>query len=262
MYRSDRKMSIWFNIASFCNVLVKGNVSSHISSKSTFGWISNNKINLPHCRLKIPHWYLNLHYINSDDAKSSFTDRTCEQPAGKMIYHWCLSDRTLDSKPRVWFTKHVSSRKSWHICSSWWCEDWVWLSYPFDVDFTACIPREKEFLSSPKEVFCWWGCGSFLWFGKLQPILTDSYKEKEGFASDSTTKMNGVNLIPRLLIPILGSCLFIKFCLIARGIYDMSVMVLEFPPGPALPILLTVFPAFIFTSSHFLWNSFIRRVKP
>lgn len=76
------------------------------------------------------------------------------------------------------------------------------------------------------------------------------------------TQMNGVNLIPGLLFLILGSCLFIKSCLIAGGVYDVGVMLLEFYTGPALPVFLTVFPVFVFTNSHFLWNAFTRRLEP
>lgn len=75
------------------------------------------------------------------------------------------------------------------------------------------------------------------------------------------TKMNGVYLIPGIFIFILDSCLFIKLSLIARRVYDMGVMILEDPPGPALPIFLIAFPAIIFTSSLLLWNAFIRRLE-
>ena len=87
-------------------------------------------------------------------------------------------------------------------------------------------------------------------------------RERRGLLVNSMTLMDGVNLISGFLILILGSCLLIKLCLIARRVYDMDVTVSEFPPGPAVPIFLTVFPAVIFTSSHFLWNVFIRRLEP
>lgn len=98
--------------------------------------------------------------------------------------------------------------------------------------------------------------------GNSSQSLPTVTERKKWFASDSMTKMNGVNLIPGLLILIMCSRLFITLCLIGRRVYDMGVMVLEFPAGPALPIFLTIFPAVIFTSSHFLWNAFIRRLEP
>lgn len=87
-------------------------------------------------------------------------------------------------------------------------------------------------------------------------------RERRGLPVSSMTQTDGVNLIPGVLIHTLGSCLLIKLCLIARRVYDLDVMVSEFPPGPVVPISLTVFPVVIFTSSYFLWNVFIRRLEP
>lgn len=87
-------------------------------------------------------------------------------------------------------------------------------------------------------------------------------RERRDLLVNSMTLIGGINLMPQFLILILGSCLLIKLFLLARGVYDMDVMVSEFPSDPAVPIFLTVFPAIIFTNSYFLWNIFIRRLEP